>query len=465
MPFRPSSTPPPVKFDPVCGILNKDDGSEMMYHGMFMNVVDDQGNEFFTFCLITSDRELYTSESEDLEKLKARPRVVPNPEAWIFENRWSVKGIVSYLNGIDPNPPPDSVLDMLMNTYKGYLELRRKMDYMLLSLWTIGTYMQPIWYSYPYLLIIGPMRSGKSKILELLEQTAYNPIKAESITESAMFRTIDALAPTILIDESDFTDPDKNSAIQRLLLVGYKKGNKALRSERTKSEKIVARAYLTFSPKAIVAPRGVQEMIYDRCIVIQMLRGRDPKIVNNWPRPDDPKWQDLRDHLYHFSLTKWKEVREAYESISGEEVGLSSRDLELWKPMLSIAKVFGVYDEVLDYARGKTEEKNRELLTEMNEVKLLRCLLHMAKEQVYDKYVSAATISEKLKDLYGDERWMKAQNIGRIMTHTLGFRNRPLKVIRRGVAVYKLDEEYLRDLAERYGIDPNRPLGEDEEEQ
>jgi hypothetical protein len=100
---------------------------------------------------------------------------------------------------------------------------------------------------------------------------------------------------------------------------------------------------------------GIEDVLQDRCHEIIMPRGLNPKLINTEVRLDDPLWEQTRDRLYQFYLAECSSVAQAYQlvceafvhafegsdmddpiSIAIRAAGVSSRDLELWKPLFAM---------------------------------------------------------------------------------------------------------------------------------
>ena len=74
------------------------------------------------------------------------------------------------------------ILNEIENELRKYIELAEdEREYTLISLWIIGTYLQPIWISYPYIGISGAKRTGKSKLLKFIEMLAFNALFSTNI--------------------------------------------------------------------------------------------------------------------------------------------------------------------------------------------------------------------------------------------------------------------------------------------
>lgn len=455
-------TPPVKEVNPVC-----DATDDLFFYGFWLDIMF-AGEPKHAFVWVTSNREVVLPEMDELSRIGIRPRYLPDR----FTPRWKPAFINNFLDGVPTNPEINEVFGMCEEFFRYFLDIPDERVYKVLALWTIATYLMPIWYALGYLTIFGLRESGKSKVLEVLDLLAFNATKVQSITSPSLFRYIEMYSPTLLMDETDFTEPTKHTDLLHLLYVGYKRGIPAIRSEKTTKEKIKTRKFNVFCPKALVAPHGMEPMLLTRCIIIRMLRTSNSEISRRWPTDLDPKinsWaENIRNYLYRFALERWRDVKKEYESLTMPE-NVDSRNFEVWAPLFALAKIFNCYDEIVEYARETSIEKRTEELLETEEFKLLRVLLHLAKqishlakqhnEALLDAWKSAGEIASEAELLIGKEQWIKPQRIGRILSNTFAFTSaKGLKKLINGTAKYKIDPDYLRALALRHGIDPENPL-------
>lgn len=72
------------------------------------------------------------------------------------------------------------------------------------TLWIAMTWIIEMIDVAPLVIITAPeKRCGKSQLLSLMGKLVFRPLTASNITPAALFRTIDAWKPTLLIDETD----------------------------------------------------------------------------------------------------------------------------------------------------------------------------------------------------------------------------------------------------------------------
>ena len=92
-----------------------------------------------------------------------------------------------------------------------------------LALWILHTYGLDLRDTTAYLGIESPHKGcGKTTLLSVLHDLAYNAVSASNISPAALFRVIEQVRPTLLIDEADTFLPG-NEQLRGILNAGYKK--------------------------------------------------------------------------------------------------------------------------------------------------------------------------------------------------------------------------------------------------
>ncbi|MEM2571016.1 MAG: hypothetical protein QXP96_04750 [Thermoproteota archaeon] len=437
-------------------------GVRKLYFGQWYVVERDDGSEVTAYVAVFDDGRAVAEKDEIKEaglRIKKVPVKKPPP-------RWPPWAARSFIENRFGNPAEIEVYDECVKAFTEYIDFGEEWGApMLLSLYTIQTYLTPIFHTVAYIGITGHKRTGKSKILDILEQLCFNAMKPVNLTGAALFRNVDVKRATVLFDESDFKDPERKRDVLVMLRAGYRRGEYVVRERevRKKGKKDFEEEYFdVFGPKVFVIPEGIEEMLRDRCIMINMQRTTNEEITKRRVNPRDESWDVIRSLLYVFALRRWREVEENYLNIDLE--GISAREYEKWSPLFAIAKVFGVEEELYKYAVKKIRETYLEEETESPTIKTLRTCFallidHKAKNDIFPPLYSASEISDKAVSIYGKERWTKPGTIGRIMTNVLGFCDDRLKTVSGGKTKYLLDEEKLKTLAKRYSIDPDNPLG------
>jgi uncharacterized protein YukE len=417
--------------------------------------------------LITSLKETILAHKDILRKLDLKLACTPT----ILPNRWDLKSVQAFLSNENVNPA--KVYTAIKEAWKQYIEFDNPAYYDLLTLWIIGTYFFHIFNSYPYIYLGGIKRTGKTKALTLASALAFNAIFSANVSTSSVFRLIQNNRCTLLIDETEkLANAERAQDFRGLLLCGYKKGGVVYRTEKTRKDQYKPEAFEVYSPKMLANIRGLEDVLEDRCITIIMKRAKNPQILNTEINLNDPLWQKIRDNLYMLYLTYWKRIKEIYENASelsvvnelnehAENISLlSGRELELWKPILILAKFFDNHDGsvpsqttqtplsslMLRLALNKAEEKRTENMTETGDCILVETLLDLVKT---DDYYKVKQIRDEMATHFDEEqKWLNTQWVGRSLKR-LGFTDK--RRVGTGYE-YRLTKQAINDIAERLGI-------------
>ena len=130
----------------------------------------------------------------------------------------------------------------------------------------------------PYIYISSAEKqSGKSLLLEVLELLVCNPMRATNVTSAVLFRAIDKMEPTLLLDEIDaIWSGTKNEELRGILNGGYKQGGHVWRMHKGEPT-----SFNTFCPKILAGINNgyLPDTIADRCVPITLKRKRtDDKV-------------------------------------------------------------------------------------------------------------------------------------------------------------------------------------------
>jgi hypothetical protein len=295
---------------------------------------------------------------------------------------WSASSRAAWLDG-KPGMPPDEVCRLLLESFARYLDLPAETaagTVALLATYALLTYMPPAFDALPYLAVSGPAGSGKTRVLELLQQVGFRPMFTSSTSEAVIFRTLHAYGGTALIDEAErLGEPDMQGVLSNLL-AGYKRGGCATRCEATGDGRFITRYFSVYGPKAFAAIREVPPTLASRSISVPMLRSPPGS-----PKPllrlgeDGERWRALRDALHVLAMehgSEWLDLPRRKDVVPAMTTG---RNFELWQPLLSIAAWLDDHGArgMLDLLRGHAVaciEASRETGTPADDELLLQAL-------------------------------------------------------------------------------------------
>jgi hypothetical protein len=267
-----------------------------------------------------------------------------------LNEKWSLQSIDSFISV--PYHPP-KIFDHIKMVLQGYIDLPLSAHYGLITAWSIATYFAPLFPAFPFLLLLGPKETGKSKLLEILSQFTFNAYKVKSISEAALADTTCGLRGAVLFDQAEYL----SKHMAGFLADSYKRAGAKRRIVAWKNGTRYIRETSGYGPKCFASTRELDVDLTDRCCLINMQRTtrRLPDLFG-----EEPGWNKIRDALYRFLLCKWTAVQDAFCSIPAT----STRRSELWRPLQAVLMALEVADDeiyeiknVFENGTERTENK------------------------------------------------------------------------------------------------------------
>lgn len=207
--------------------------------------------------------------------------------------------------------------------------------YLLLALWTIGTYMFDIFETFPYLALLSPEKGcGKTRTATIIQFLAANPVCAVSISEAALFRLIDGKKPTLILDEAELLTGkgERADAVRAILNAGNCQGVTVPRCVGPSHD---LQYFEVYCPKVVCAIRVCPETVKDRAVVIPMQRKRpSDKVERLIRRRIRPEAELLRTRIEAWAGANRAAIGRAYEMLDVDF--LSDRELDNVEPLLAI---------------------------------------------------------------------------------------------------------------------------------
>ncbi len=332
----------------------------------------------------------------------------------------------------------------------------RRASLSLLAAWTLLTYVFPAFGRVPYLHIVGPVGSGKTRLLELLQRLVFSPIQSSSITSAAVFRTLDDRYCTLLLDEVDaqLAAGNQTSELAAILQSGYRHGGDVLRVDSV-GDQIRPRAFPTFGPKALAGIDSLPAALASRCVPVRLMRAEPGSpVTRRRLDADEPRWAELRDALHATALehaTDWLAAADRFDIVPRE---LPARAAEIWQPLLALAAWWvehGVAPSVLESLQAyalQTAAEGAELGIPEEDFVLLRLLArHWGSRLTPSELLAVAREEEPA--LFGD---FSANRVARRLV------NYGLRTTKRGSRrEYRVNLMQLREVELRFGLDLDLP--------
>lgn len=234
-----------------------------------------------------------------------------------------------------------ALLDDLHAIFKRYVVFPDDHAPIAVVLWTAATHALPAFQHAPRLVVNSPQkRCGKSRLLDIISGTCYNPLVSVNATVAAIFRSIgDIHPPTLIIDEADTLFGTKRAAEQNedlraLLNAGHQRGRPALRCvgpQQTPTE------FSTFAMAALAGIGAMPDTITDRAANITMRRRNSGEKVSQFrSRRDGPVLDQLRVRLAEWGVQHIKALESAEPDMPVED-----RAADTWEPLIAIADAAG----------------------------------------------------------------------------------------------------------------------------
>jgi DNA primase catalytic core len=318
------------------------------------SVIDDEVIDPY-LVKVTIDGETRKTEFAPIRSLKLTAKELRRvPSLNTVSGRWRLNGrhpysVENFVKGKAPAVDVVKLYDDIRGLFTRYIHLQDERDFDLLTCWAMQSYVYPLFHAVGYLWLHGPRESGKSTIAAFLTELCFNAKKADSMTESVMFRSVEANRCTVMIDEAErLKNTDKDPSAANLALIangGYKRGGGAERNEPVPGGGWEVVTYDTYSPKVFASIEDLNFVLASRCIRITSETASAEEVVllkdvaqnahRLWP-----VYADLRDRLHVAALQNFDEINYAYTDVlleADELRHLRGREREMWMPLLSIA--------------------------------------------------------------------------------------------------------------------------------
>lgn len=204
-----------------------------------------------------------------------------------------------------------------------------------IALWILHTYCFNVFYITPRLVIWSPVRGcGKTTLVDVLAELTARGMRTSSITPAALFRTVEQLRPTLLIDEADTFVRD-DDGLRGILNDGYRRGGKVVRVVGDKHE---LRQFNTFGPVSIAGLGKLHDTIRSRSIVIELRRKLPTETTDSFRA-------DRTQHLAVLArqCVRWcADYAETLKTSDPElPPGLFNREADNWRPLIALAEAAG----------------------------------------------------------------------------------------------------------------------------
>jgi putative DNA primase/helicase len=241
---------------------------------------------------------------------------------------------------VDPCPDPvdgAALLDAIRKVFRRYIVLPQSAD-IALALWVLHAWTMDAGEISPFMVLVSPTkRCGKTSVLVLLQYLTPRSELASNITPSALFRYIEEVRPTLLIDEADSFIKD-NEELRGILNSGHTKtAAYVIRTVEVAGDH-KPRRFSTWAPKAIATIRKLADTLEDRAIIVLLQRKPPGAQVERLRRRDNDEFAKLRSQAARWAADNSGHLVDPDPQMPAE---LNDRAADNWRPLLAIADLAG----------------------------------------------------------------------------------------------------------------------------
>jgi hypothetical protein len=356
------------------------------------------------------------------------------------------KGVILFPSLATPYESEEEILKEIQAFIHKYLDISEVFE-QIATYYVLFTWMFDRFNEVPYLRAIGDFGSGKSRFLQAIGILCYKPVfTGGATTPSPVFRIVNEVKGTLIIDEADFKFSDMTSEIVKILNTGYQKGMPVLRSEGKGTFEV--KAYDVFCPK-IVATRETfsDKALESRFLVEEMGAG---KLRADIPRTLDENFYQDAEYIRN-KLLMWR-LKNYFEPIERREElieGIHPRLNQIVMPLLSIIK----NEAIREHLKTFIVKYNNDLVADRGlswESDIVFAVLKLEYEKGTSEITVKQITDEVNREIDISDDTLQARKVGWYLRAKLQLK--PYKTRKGFVLSFKENRKRLDMWKERFGI-------------
>lgn len=356
------------------------------------------------------------------------------------------KGVILFPSQASEYENEEEILKEIQMFIHKYLDVSEVFE-QIATYYVLFTWLFDRFNEVPYLRAIGDFGSGKSRFIQSIGILCYKPVfTGGATTPSPIFRIINEVHGTLIIDEADFKFSDMTSEIVKILNTGYQKGMPVLRSEGKGTFEV--KAYDVFCPK-IVATRETfaDKALESRFLVEEMGISR---LRTDIPRTLDENFYqealNIRNKLLMWRLKNYFEPIERREDLIE---GIHPRLNQIVMPLLSIIKDASIREHLKSFII----KYNTDLVADRGlswESDIVFAVLKLEYETKANEITVKQITDEVNREIDFSDDTLQARKVGWYLRAKLQLK--PYKTRKGFVLSFKENRKRLDMWKERFGI-------------
>jgi hypothetical protein len=355
--------------------------------------------------------------------------------------------VPTFANDVSPCGEPAEVLAEISSTISKYIALRPELASIIAS-FVLASWFADCLDAVPYLWVVGPPGSGKTKLLKLLSCLCRRGLLVGDLRGGSLYMLTNQWKPTLIIDELELGRSGSNPEVLRILRTGSDKGVPALRN---------GHGFSTYGPKIIASRQPPEDSaLLSRGVIVNLLPDDEDR-----ERLDEATIQELifenQSQLLMCRL-KYFEAVKNYCLPPGELHGLCPRTKQIARAL--VAPLLGnpeTSQTVLNSLREHDEAVRIDRSLEP-EWMVAGALFELCHETLEDAEVRpeifVGTIADLLNDalrLQGERFRFTARKTGDILK-SIGFQTQYLSRRGRGIRFSSSVVRQIHHIGRRLGI-------------
>ena len=356
------------------------------------------------------------------------------------------KGVVLLPSSIEEYSSTAELLNEIKQFIHKYYEYPQNLEnldaYYVLHTWNYDKFAVT-----PYRRILGDYGTGKTRFLKVVGSICYKPTFISSASsEASIYRMVDVYNGTLIIDEADFANSSLYSTIIRILNSGYQKGSPIIKCH---PETFEPEAFNVFCPKIIASrQRYDDEALESRCITSEAEICTRTDIPKSLGTMFQEEALNLRNKLLFYKFRNFRVtviIDEEFDALP-----IEPRLKEILLPLASIIDDPAVKKQLSDFALGYQADLIRERGLGLAKLILEAIIVLHSKQIPLAVGFIATAVEERL-----GSNGLSAKRCGAIIKKELGLRKERKEVLGNVPIVVIYDEQKIRKLCPKYGIDFN----------
>jgi Protein of unknown function (DUF3631) len=205
-----------------------------------------------------------------------------------------------------------------------------------MALWNLHAWALEAAYVSPILMFVSPEpRCGKSTALSLIYRTGPRTAMASNISTAAVYRYIERMRPTLLLDEAE-TFVSESEELRGVLNSGHTRDTAHVIRVVENGGDYQPKEFSTWAPKALASIGRLAATLRDRAIILPMKRRKPDEKVTKLRVGDAPQFLTLRRQAKRWAEDNVETLKQKRPALPD---ALNDRAQDNWEPLLAIAEV------------------------------------------------------------------------------------------------------------------------------